>query len=373
MTIGILISPEGVPALLSDTMASVEGEDNHAGLPTRYRPDEAESGVRRLFRKSMILSSSLALTVAGEFAAIQDFVNNLTLLTKNLGPEEGVRKIIELSSDYSRVQAILVNAVQDGLSLRTEMWGLNVPKRHVAEHPNLGKIIAIGSGADKALQQTIDYGNQSEAFDELSKRPFDIISSFNQYMSGIKVRNELFFDEKLDWGGFLEHTYFDLPSGSWRRSPKCLYLFFGVHFIDDRHYTTYLYIHSFAYEPGDDHGGIFVKEMQEDGASGFEVLIEDAFTADAATSFGPNGWYNWKPEVANVCFLVSEQRAPFKNCNVTTFDNEINGVVFEIDAEKTRIGMSDWLADHFSTKAYQYTGWTYVPARELPDSDAYAK
>lgn len=365
MTVGILVTPSGLPALISDTMGWVEGRDNHKGLPAFHHVEDVESSVEKLFRKSLILTDKLAITVAGEFNAISDFVRNLKSLLLVHNEVEAVKKLLELSSDYSSVEAIIVNAVQDGLSLRTEFWTMNVSRDCSAKTELLGNVITIGSGARKALSQAIKYSETAKSFDEMSRRPFELIASFSQSMAGIKARNEAIFDEKLSWGGFVESVYFDLPSGRWRRSPKCLYLFYDVQLIEEGSYTTNLIGKAFAYEPGTQHGGVFVKEFAEDGAFGFEALIEDSFASDGATSFGASGWYSWSPQVANICFLVPNNSAGFKNCNMTTVDNEINGIVFEVDAETTRFGMSDWLVDFYSTKAYQYTGWKYVPARTL--------
>lgn len=371
MTVGIFISPSGVPAIITDTMAFRDGEDNHSGLPTRYSPHtDVRKPIRSLYRKSFIIDDNVALSVAGEVGQIADFVQNFRLLQHSFGIEDAFTKIESLATDYPTVQALICDANSNGTGVDFRLWPFRVYGRCSASHPLVGDIRTIGSGADNALKLTLDYAKQAESFDKLSKRPQEIVQSLSHYVASTRIRREQFNLEELTWGGFLEFVYFDNTAKRWSRNPRCLYIFFEVVLLGNQTYTTLLIARSYAYEPGGTHGEIMVKESSVEGSAGFVSYIQDIFSDSPISPGGPDLWYDqWKPEIANISFVVFNRDHGFKTCNVTTVDSEIDGVVYHIDRDTTTYGLRDDLCDYYSEKAYRYTGWKYVPARELSDSE----
>lgn len=367
MTIGVLVSPAGQPALLADTMGFLEGADNHSGLPARldFSDIHAMSGLP-LYRKAIIINDNVAMTVAGAVDSIVDFVSNCRSLAAayDLGELDG--HILALSSSAQNVQAIvaITKAISDGCE--TRVLCINVLDKHKVSLGTLGNTFAIGSGADDAILKATDYDHQAQNFDPLSKRSFELISSFSHFMSGVKLRNEMFTEESLSWGGFLEYVWFDVRAGKWVRGPRALYISVRIVLLAGARYSTGLYGYTFAYEPGTVHGSIFTNEFAADGRAGFESAIQDITSREPIESLGSDFWYNWRPDTANIALIPDIITPKFKPCHCTTVDDEIDGIIWQIGAENQNgFGFTDDLIDYYAERAYRHTGWTYVPVRDL--------
>lgn len=363
MTACAFISPQGLPALIADTITTfskpaptVDNLKNRIELlkilPS-VDPRVFDMKVRRqtkLARKIYILNDDAAIAIAGDKDKIVEYL-------------ELAKGLIDTFMEYDRPMRKLgdyANQINGAGKTGLEVVGASVgdggkSSNYMSFMPTkdltiLGKSAVIGSGAGELGTLLRDYNNQIE---NSWPRPLIVTEVIRGVASG--CNNTVLLNERRlgqassnSWGGFLEYAYYDLEQSRWRRGPKSIHII--LHAVDHESTGIVLNLNNkvIAYEPGDKHGCVLSVTLNEgEDTLLHSWLLEDLLCGNSEDIgemyIDPNYWKNWKCESATITIVPPIGDNSLKIIHKSIELRQVNEIIFDINDDNVRVGISDKL------------------------------
>lgn len=242
MTVGMLMTPFGVPVLMTDCVLVKIKDDQilDANRPeVIFAPQLVESPKANLVRKVMFLSSGIAIAFSGRWDQIELAMEHIGSIWPNLQPQD-----LEIDNVMERFKA--ENFRKRGLSSLVAIgrgsysWATGAID--VAANTRLfGRVVAIGSGSQEILDQmkAWDVARADLKADEFTLESSHIISE----LIGAHRNRKLFLHNpigsRIDWGGYIEAFIRDDRTEGWLVTSDWVHIY--CDFDGRKYYPRYPY------------------------------------------------------------------------------------------------------------------------------------
>lgn len=354
MTACVNINPLYVPVLLADTMVSVTGVAMDRIIPaTIARADDKTAFFStRLARKALILNDAISIAFAGELCAIKEFMESAAPHVDHILNEPlPMQRLSDLANDYGG-RVSVVGAAHLGRENDYHKYNMLGPDP-IATCDTLNDVRAIGSGGVRLSEMVMTMsGNMA------LRSPFQSLEPpLTEYLRGLissvinsRLATEMGFNPPYceDWGGFIEYTYFDLESLSWRRGPRSLHLFYGSQLDDNGKIQTGVLPHAIAYDPGGLHGRVLTVTIENGHSVLHQWYLENVLQAEHEPhAESPSFWQDWKPESATITVFSPAVEVEPRASHRSTEPWEMPQVIFDISETGAFFGLENEIAGNF--------------------------
>jgi hypothetical protein len=329
MTACLFVSPFATPAMMTDIKVngSPVTETETPALSIGMKPANFRAFIHA--RKNYIISNDICISIAGRFELLYAFLRQLDAQKKQIATSENavlmLRGIAEeviqrykhsdfyLTACYANIDKNFYTQSHTGMLAKT------------LSSEGFGECQAIGSGAysllasfkssEKSVRRLFKFKDMlrkvRKARPDLERRQLVNLAKINlarthvinlfSWMTAKSMVHEINLGHlnNVDFGGFYEYAYFDAISGSWRRQPSQVYLFY---IVDDSNKNIDQWKIMFAFDPFQDNG--IILSASENNRCTFHIL-QDIRSVDGFEMMNPIG-QGWFPELATMVFVREE-------------------------------------------------------------------
>ena len=363
------IGPSNSSALLADTKISYVGQIMPRAVPgTVHQGFEIGAFHEHpLFRKLYILDDKTAVVVAGCSKAIGDFLGDAEQAVVGYPddefPMDRIARLAERHKD--QLEFIGSSMIQEpgkepGFHLRSNYDG------EILQH--VGRVFAIGSGRRDLLERVKLFDqNMAAGPNMLQPDPHEQIRGVCSALNNSRMADEMISPEIADenWGGFIEHAYFDFEQEKWRYGPRSVHMFFITELHAPGRIATGLVGKVVAYEPGVKHGCVLAVTVGKDKVPsihrwGLQNLLESHDIDEIDVFYSNEFWVDWKPLSATVTVIPQHQDGLYI-VHKTLEWHQVSEVRFNILGDKRDLGISEELASEIMPTICKAWGQEWYP------------
>lgn len=318
MTVAMLLTPECLPALLSDVTVSRDNLDlNTLSAPATIDFDDFKDSMG-FVRKTRIISDSIAACVSGCLRSCADFIQFLTDNHSKYTDINVFFKVIEDTFSHSIDLEFIVCGIDDEKNVEVVSNGQVVDDFLV-----FGKGIFIGSGSEETIKRVKSC--ESHASIKMMD-PINLIRGIHSSLIGSIILNEIIHGRK-DYGGYFEACYYNSILSKWEFLQSNLNIFCLVRHIDEDSFTVDINSRMHCYfSPSNNFGSWLTIELNEGAISpSFYWLFRDILNISGPKSLPQlvHIWNQWDPRTFTFTFIIpSEDAAQMSIWSRSTDDDD---------------------------------------------------
>lgn len=375
MTACLYISPDDVPALITDSLVtdtSLSGSKILTPANDSIASGNLNYSCARLARKLYLFGERTALSVAGDEGKILEFLSNIKPMVKYIEKEDRPMRLIgDAAEEYTKnnkrqieVLGVSVADVPNGLRINSTTGYFSETM------PILGKCGAIGSGTTEVLSLAKEWVADMLGTGTFKHDTKSTILGFSSFICSERLTQEFLkvHTDNYDWGGYVEHAYFNPEIKKWIRGGKRLHLFFVAFRMDEKRMTIALPKRLILYDPGEADGHVLTVTIERDGTrQSREWLLENILEEDQSVARfrGPAYWNGWRPEAASFVIVLNDSPNGEPHCFISASSVEMKDVYFDMKSHSLEYGISDQLMDNIGQQYCASMGLKYIPHRTL--------
>jgi hypothetical protein len=288
-------TPTLAPAMLADTMATLSHPPAGAQpvLPAHAFGSASMSTVRMC--RKLVLIENGAFALAGDGALIRQCIHEIRMqLADWLKEDRPLRPLGDIAQRIG-IEALAVVVMPDN-----QIWSIS-PQAKIATTRHLGMCRAVGSGAERLLEQCAEFDHIIAHWP--TGTVVDKVVGFTNGINARRLAAEFMGDAEArkSWGGYVEWAAFEYSTMTWTYGPPTLHMFY---YMVPTNQGTVKFVRApftLMFDPIND-AVARALALNEEGVREFIFDSVDVIPPSSERSAN-EFWRNWKPGIAVITFM----------------------------------------------------------------------